>query len=253
MDEPSTVTGGYTTSRLAAASGYSVQQVRDLERLGVIPPANRQPNGYRSFGPAHLTALRSYRQLAVAVDPVNARLTMREARQLPYDEAIARVVALHVDLARARDHTIAALRALETIVEEDRNAAPPSPADAMSITELSTALGVRSSALRFWEQKGLVTPERTSPLGARSYPVTAIRDARIVAALRAGAYPIPAVQAVIESIHALDPEDARQALQERLRTIATRSDALLRAGTAIADLIAQGDDMTVDNLLAGNS
>ncbi|MEX1077886.1 MAG: MerR family transcriptional regulator [Homoserinimonas sp.] len=239
MGEPSAAAGNYTTSRLAAATGYSVQQVRDLERLGVIPPATRQPNGYRRFGPAHLTALHAYRQLAVAVDPVNARMTMREARQLPYDDAIARVVALHVDLARVREQTIAALRALETIVEEDGSAASPSAADAMSITELSAALGVRSSALRFWEQQGLVTPKRTSRLGARTYPVAAIRDARIVAALRAGGYRIPAVQAVIESVHALNPEDARHALQERLRTIATRSDALLRAGTAIADLIAR--------------
>lgn len=140
-----TVSDSYTTSRLAADSGYSVQQVRDLERLGVIPPANRQPNGYRRFGPEHLTALRAYRQLAVAVDPVNARITMTEARQLPYDDAIARVVALHVDLARSRTDTIAALRALDSIVDEDRDAATPTPADAMSITELAAALGVRSA------------------------------------------------------------------------------------------------------------
>ena len=52
MDELSTAVGSYTTSGLAAASGYSVQQVRDLERLGVTPPAKRQPNGYHHFGPA---------------------------------------------------------------------------------------------------------------------------------------------------------------------------------------------------------
>jgi DNA-binding transcriptional MerR regulator len=253
MGEASESAGSYTTSRLAAASGYSVQQVRDLERLGVIPPANRQSNGYRRFGPEHLTALHAYRQLAVAVDPVNARITMTEARQLPYNEAIARVVALHVDLARSRDDTIAALRALDSIVEEDRDTATPTPADAMSITELAAALGVRSSTLRFWEQQGLVTPERTTRLGARSYPVAAIRDARIVAALRAGGYRIPAVQAVIESVHSLNPDDARHALQERLRTIATRSNALLRAGTDIANLISHQDNAAVNNLLASNS
>lgn len=229
--------GSYSTSRLAAASGYSVQQVRDLEHLGVIPPANRETNGYRRFGPEHLTALHAYRQLAIAIDPVNARITMTEAHQLPYEEAIARVVALHVNLARSRDDTIAALQALGSIVDEDRNAAPPSPADAMSIIELAAALGVRSSTLRFWEQQGLITPERTTRLGTRRYPIAAIRDARIVAALRAGGYRIPAVQAVMDSVHSLKADDARHALQERLRTIATRSDALLRAGTDIANLI----------------
>ncbi|MGW4033815.1 MerR family transcriptional regulator [Streptomyces sp. NPDC004838] len=230
----------YTTSRLAAAAGYSAQQVRDLERLGVIPPAIRRPNGYRRFGREHLTALRAYRQLAVAVGPVLARDTMREARQLPHDEAIARVVALHVKLARSRDDTIAALRALDSIVEDDARAAPPTSADAMSISELAAALGVRSSTLRFWEQQGLVTPERTTRFNARSYPLAAIQEARIVAALRAGGYRIPAVQAVMESIRAVShADDARDALHDRLRTIATRSDALLRAGTDIADLISR--------------
>ncbi|GAA1860454.1 hypothetical protein ACFQZV_00600 [Microbacterium koreense] len=50
----------YSTSHLADASGYSVQQVRDLEHLGVIPPALRQPNGYRQFTGTHAIALRSY-------------------------------------------------------------------------------------------------------------------------------------------------------------------------------------------------
>ncbi|WP_407565827.1 MerR family transcriptional regulator [Streptomyces sp. 184] len=255
MDEvTASAPDAHTTGRLAAASGYSAQQIRDLERLGVIPPAIRRPNGYRRFGPEHLTALRAYRRLAVAVGPVVARTTMREARQLPHDEAIARVVALHVHLARSRDDTIAALRALDSIVEEGAHAAPPTSADAMSISELAAALGVRPSTLRFWEQQGLVTPERTTRLNARSYPLAAIQDARIVAALRAGGYRIPAVQAVMESIHTVShADDARDALHGRLRAIATRSDALLRAGTDIADLISRQDTATVSDLPAGTT
>ena len=73
-----------TTGRLAAAGGYSVQQVRDLERLGVIPPAVRMLNGYRRFGPEHVTALRAYRALAVAVGPVEARsVTFPSAPRAP--------------------------------------------------------------------------------------------------------------------------------------------------------------------------
>lgn len=230
----------YTTGGLASATGYSVQQVRDLERLGVIPPAMRKSNGYRRFDSKHITALRAYRYLAVAVGPVVARSTMREARDLPYDEAIARVVALHVGLARSRDDTLAALRALDGIVDEIAHDAAPMPADSMSITELSTALGVRSSTLRFWEQQGLVTPERATALNARSYPLAAIRDARIVAALRAGGYRIPAVKAVMDSLRTIEgTDDARDALQNRLRTLATQSEALLRAGTDIADFLSR--------------
>jgi DNA-binding transcriptional MerR regulator len=228
----------YTTSGLAAASGYSVQQIRDLENLGVIPPAVRRPNGYRRFTDLHRAALEAYRLLAIAVGPVAARATMSEARRLPFDEAVARIVALHIELARARADTIAALDALDVIVDESAHDAPSAPGDTMSITQLSGALAVRSSTLRFWEQEGLVAPERDELLGTRRYPPDAVRDARIVAALRAGGYRIPAVRAVMTSLHSLgDAADARSALQDRLLAIAARSEALLRAGAALADLL----------------
>lgn len=240
----------FTTSRLAAVSGYSVQQIRDLEHLGVIPPAARRSNGYRQFTGVHVTALRAYRGLAIAVGPVVARATMREIRHLPSSDALARVVALHVGLATSREETIGALQALEGIVDESAHDAPPEPGDTMTITELSAALGVRSSTLRFWEQKGLVTPEREEPLAARRYPPEAVRDARIVAALRAGGYRIPAVQAVMTSLRALDDaSDARSALHDRLRSIATRSEALLRAGTDLSDLLRSA---AVDDVPSGS-
>ncbi|WP_443209329.1 MerR family transcriptional regulator [Rhodococcus rhodochrous] len=227
-----------TTGRLAAAAGYSVQQVRDLERLGMIPPAVRMTNGYRRFGPEHLTALRAYRALAAAVGPVEARSVMHDVQVLPYDEALARVVELHSGLARARDECLAALRALDVIVDEAAHDAPPLPGDAMSITELANAIGVRSSALRFWEKEGLVAPERIDRNNIRSYSPAAARNARIVAALRAGGYRIPAVRAVMASIGTDGETDtARDALHERLRTVAVQSEALLRAGADIATLI----------------
>ncbi len=221
--------------------------MRDLEGLAVIPPAARHTNGYRRFGPAPAVALRAYRALAIALGPVTARITLREVQALPQDEAIAIVVNHHVARARARADALAALDALGRIVDEDRHDTPAAAddaaadADGMSISELAAALGVRTSTLRFWEQQGLLTPERTGPLQSRWYPLAAIRDARIVAVLRAGGHRIPAVQAVMRSLREVgDTRDLHTALSDRLRTIARQSEALLRAGTDIADLIALG-------------
>ena len=160
---------------------------------------------------------------------------MLEIRDRPANEAIALVVALHVELARSRDDTIAALHALDGIVEESTHDAFAVPADTMSITELSAALGVRSSTLRFWEREGLLAPEREEPLAIRRYPPDAVRDARIVAALRAGGYRIPAVDAVMTSLRALG--DTSDALRDRLQIIAARSAALLRAGNDFVELV----------------
>ncbi|MFX0573300.1 MerR family transcriptional regulator [Nocardia nepalensis] len=225
---------------MAAATGYSVQQVRDLERLGVIPSATRAGNGYRQFSADHVRDLGAYRDLAHAVGPVEARRAMRAIRSLPTDQATALVCSLHARLNQEREQALAARAALEAIQGEAETDANPVEADAMTITELSQALEVPASTLRFWEQKGLVRPERiiTRAGSARRYQLAAIREARITAALRAAGYRIPDVQKAIAAIRDLDDAGhSLEALDARLITIAQRGLELIRAGATLAQII----------------
>lgn len=229
-----------TTAAVAAATGYSVQQVRDLEALGVIPDAARSPNGYRRFSAQHVRSLRAYRDLAAAVGPVEARRAMRDIRLQPREQAASLICGFHARLNAEREQALSARLALEAINEEAATDATPIDDDSMSITELSQALGVRSSTLRFWEKAGLVAPDRVAIRSgtARRYTVTAIREARITAALRAGGYRIPDAQKAITAIRDLDDvSDSLIALDARLRSIAERTLALLRKGAQLAEII----------------
>lgn len=230
------------TADVARASGYSVQQVRDLERLGVLPPAARADNGYRRFSDEHVLALRAYRRLAVAVGPLAARRALRETRSMPQDEAVALIGSLHVGLAKERDDALAARQALQRIRDEAL-ADVDEPDATMTIGELAGALGVRPSTLRFWESEGLVSPERVTSRAARRYPPAAVREARITAALRAAGYRVPAVRHAIDAVRRLDVDDTANALSERLGTIARRTMALLEAGTDVAQLLARAPSM----------
>ncbi|MFD7628244.1 MerR family transcriptional regulator [Streptomyces sp. NPDC059851] len=226
------------TIDVARESGYSLQQVRDLERLGVIPPAARSDSGYRAYAPIHVQALRAYRGLAGAVGPVAARRMLAELRTGTIAEAASSINGVHVRLARERDESLRALQALEAIEAEAHTAGFEQERDAMTITELAGALGVRTSTLRFWEQEGLVSPERVTSLRARRYGLPAIRAARIVTALRSSGYGIAAVREVVDSLHRLDGrEDARRVLRRRLDLIAARTVALLRAGADLAAVV----------------
>ncbi|MCK0116943.1 MerR family transcriptional regulator [Isoptericola sp. S6320L] len=223
------------TDDVARATGYSVQQVRDLERLGIVPPAERAANGYRQYRRHHVQAVRAYRGLAAAVGPVVARRTLAGLWEATLPDAAATITALHAGLAAERTSTLQALQALEAIAAEP---AEGGPRDVLTITELAAALGVRTSALRHWEAEGLVEPERVGSLRARAYDVGAVRAARIVAALRAAGYPIPAVARTMAALRGLgDPSEAEAALRARLTGIATRSVALLRAGADLADVL----------------
>ncbi|MFF5183293.1 MerR family transcriptional regulator [Streptomyces sp. NPDC000345] len=230
--------GPIRTVDVARESGYSVQQVRDLERLGVIPPAARSANGYRSYTPAHVHALRAYRGLAAAAGPVAARRLLAELRSRTVAEAAAAINAVHVRLAREREEALRAQQALCAIRAEAGTRAFEHEGDAMTITELAAALEVRPSTLRFWEQEGLVTPERVTSLRARRYGVAAVGAARIVAALRGAGYGIPAVREIMGSLRRFEGlEETGRVLQQRLDRIAARTVDLLRAGADLAVVV----------------
>lgn len=249
MNEPTSGgrRGALRTADVARASGYSVQQVRDLEQLGVIPAAARTANGYRSYRPLHLHALRAYRGLAGAVGPVVARQLLAGLRTRTIAEAASAINEVHVRLAREREEALLAEQALRAIHTEADARESEQDSDAMTITELSRALGVRTSTLRFWEQEGLVTPERVTSLRARRYDLSAIRTARIVAALRSAGYGIAAVREIVGSLHRLDgTAEALRVLRERLDHIALRSVELLRAGADLAAVVTAEHDPPAD-------
>ncbi len=219
---------GMTTAAISRLVGYSTQQVRDLERLGVIPSAERRANGYRRYHRAHLDALRAYRALAAAIGPVPARQLMPKLLSGSVEDAAEKIDDLHVAIARGRALVREALRGLDAILE-DRTAVF-NDRDAMTIGELASALGIRTSALRHWEAEGLVSPDRTTAARVRSYGARAISEARVVAALRVGGYPLPPISRILDQLRSRGlTAEARRLLDERLRELTRRSVALLDA------------------------
>ncbi|RWR19936.1 MerR family transcriptional regulator [Microbacterium enclense] len=228
----------WTTAAIARLVGYSTQQVRDLERLGVLPAAERTPNGYRRYEERHIIALRAYRGLAAAIGPVPARQMMPTLLQGTLDTAAERIDGLHAMLARSRDQVREASRGLRAVLADTADVFDDR--DSMTISELAEAIGVRSSALRHWEHEGLVNPERTSRSQPRRYNARAITEARIVAALRSGGHRIPPISRVLEQLreHGLTAE-AQALLDERLTDLNRRSVALLGASGDLHTLLSQ--------------
>lgn len=225
-----------TTAALGRRVGYSAQQVRDLERLGVLPPAERGANGYRRYLGRHLIALRAYRALAAAIGPARARTLMPVLVHDPIDEAAARIDDLHAELAAERARVGEALRALRVAVAESGEAFAAD--DALTIGELAQALGIRTSALRHWEREGLVRPRRSGAGAVRTYGAAAITEARIAAALRAGGYGIPTVARLRAQLaRDRDPGDLERILAGRRDAVTARSIALLAAAGELHELL----------------
>lgn len=225
-----------STADVARLAGYSAQQVRDLERLGVLPPALRAANGYRRYDARHVIAARAYRALAAAIGPVAARTVLPALTAGPIEDAASRIDQLHADIALERRRVHDALHGLDTVLAEA--AEEFDDRDAMTIGVLAQALGVRASALRHWEREELVRTSRSEGSGARIYGALAVTEARTAAALRAGGYGIPAIRTILQEVRAHgDPGDAQRILQQRLAELTRRSIALLAASGLLHDLL----------------
>ena len=226
----------FTTVAAGRLVGYSTQQVRDLERLGVIPSAERGANGYRRYRERHVVALRAYRALAAAIGPVHARRVMPSLVEAPLDVAAETIDDLHVGIAHDRARVREALRGLDAVLLDTADVFDER--DAMTIGELASALDVRPSALRHWEREGLITPERDAASRVRRYGARSITEARIVAALRVGGYPIPPISRVLDQLrsHGLTAE-ARSLLHARLADLSRRSVALLEASGILHEFL----------------
>ena len=225
---------GLRTVDVARRAGYSVQQVRDLERDGVLPPAARTTAGYRTWTAAHVHAALAYRALTAGVGPVGARGMMRAAHRSPA-ELLALLDEAHAQLHTERRQVALAQEAAGAIAAEPIE--DPRPADAMSISELAGALGVRTSTLRHWDAEGLVVPARTSA-AARTYSPSDVRDARIVHQLPRAGYRIGPLRALMPQLRrARRGEEVVAALTARDASITTRSRALLRAAAALGAVL----------------
>lgn len=227
---------GLRTVDVARRAGCSVQQVRNLEHAGVLPPTTRTPAGYRTYTETHALAAVAYTTLTAGVGPIEAKTILRTAHRSPLPELLSLLDAAHVRLhIERRDVTLAqdAVAAISTEPLHD-----PRAADAMTISELANALGLRTSTLRHWDAEGLLTPARSAVGRARSYTPVDVRDARIVHQLRLAGHRIPALRELMPALRAAHRhDDITTALHARHNSITTRSRALLHAAAALEALI----------------
>ncbi|QUX29005.1 MerR family DNA-binding transcriptional regulator [Nocardiopsis akebiae] len=224
------------TIDVARRSGYSVQQVRNLERDGVLPPAARTASGYRVYAEAHVCSALAYRALAAGTGPVEAGRIVRAAHGYPASDPLALLDAAHARLHTERRELGLAREAAEAIAAEP--VGDVRPADSMGVSELAAALGVRPSTLRHWDAEGLVVPGRTSPGGARRYSPADARDARIVHQLRMAGYRVAPLRTLMPQLRRAHRwGEVRAALAARDASIDARSAALLEGAAALGALL----------------
>jgi DNA-binding transcriptional MerR regulator len=220
---------------LARAAGISTQQVRNYVDAGVLPPAPRSESGYRQFTSWHLDALLTYRALAKGFGWDAAQAIMRAVHSSDLPLALSIVDASHAALHTQRLSLQAAGEALEKVAQENPEVSPSRRSD-LRIGEVAHQLGVRPSALRIWEAAGLLTPRRERGTEYRRFSAADVRDARMIAMLRQGRYPLAQIQPILDGLRKTGSSDAlRAAIAQRQAELTQRATAMLEAAGHLRD------------------
>ncbi|MGW0769384.1 TioE family transcriptional regulator [Streptomyces sp. NPDC002676] len=235
---------------LAREHGISTQAVRNYERDGFIPPAERTPSGYRVYTEVHAAALRAYLSLVPAYGHAAGGQIMNalhddRLHDDRLDDALTIIDRGHSQLLRDRETLDAVRKTVDHLTAEPTesaesvasDAAPDRSADpgARTVGELAHRLGVTPATLRNWEGAGILTPVRDPVTGYRVFGARDVRDAELAHLLRRGGYPLDHIAGVVEQIRTAGGTDAlAAALDDWQRKLTAQGLAMLNAATQLS-------------------
>ncbi|MFF0482221.1 MerR family transcriptional regulator [Streptomyces sp. NPDC004435] len=234
---------------LAQEHGISPQTVRNYEREGFLPPAERSATGYRRYTERHAAALRAYLAVVPAHGYAEGGTIMRAVTEGRLDDALAAVDRSHAELLRDRGTLEAVGEVLAHLRKRARGSAWHAPRTTQPFTsgELAHRLGVSVATLRAWERAGVLVPGRRPGTDHRTYDADDVRDAELAHFLRRGRHPLKLIATVVRQVRtAGDTQALEAALEDWRHRVTARGTAMLRAAALLSDCLAvEGDSPTV--------
>ena len=237
---------------LGKAIARGAQMVRRYERYGFLPPAERTPTGRRRFEARHRHAIIAARAMQAGYGWRTGGQIMRLVHQGDLAAALARVDAVHAELHRQRlqlQETLEALRvysageAAALVGTKGASSAPRRfarrPADLLRVSEAASAAGVRPSAVRFWEEQGLLEPVRDPESRYRLYDSAQLVRLRVVTLLRQRGYQFDAIRDLLDELAAGRPATTLSALERRREELTHTSERCARATAAFWGYVAE--------------
>ncbi|MGI6874743.1 TioE family transcriptional regulator [Amycolatopsis sp. 3B14] len=216
---------------LAREHGISTQAVRNYERDGFLPRADRTPSGYRVYTEVHAAALRAFLALVRAHGHAIAGQIMNALHEGRLDHALTLVDRGHAQLLRDRETLDSVRKAVGHLTEAPSVAEGP----ARTIGELARRLRVTPATLRKWEEAGIISPTRDPATGYRLYQAADVRDAELAHLLRRGGYLLEHIAEVVRQIRTAGGTKAlADALSAWQGKLTAQGVAMLEAATQLS-------------------
>ncbi|MBO0789437.1 MAG: MerR family transcriptional regulator [Ktedonobacteraceae bacterium] len=218
---------------LAKAAGLSVQSIRNYEKLGFLPAAERSASGYRLYTQYHLDALRVSRLLIAGYGWRRSRQIMANIHAGDVTAALVLIDERHAEIHRNRqevEQILNILRATSSLPELEHI---PRYRRGLYVHEAAREVKVRTSAVRYWETRGLLQPGRDPESHYRLYDAEQLRRLQVVTLLRKANYDFEAIRMVLNQLAQGTPDQAVLAAQQRLKELAEISKNCMQSAAVL--------------------
>jgi DNA-binding transcriptional MerR regulator len=221
------------THDLAQAVQISVQQVRNYEAEGFLPEVKRSASGYRQYTEQHVVALQTACLLIAGYGRSVAQSILQVLHCGQRADALALIDEYHAELAAMRRQLEQMQAALSMLASQLPSMPTGLVARRLRVSAAAKLIGVQVSALRFWEQQGLLQPSREPGSNYRCYDEHQLRRLRIVALMRQANYDFTAIRSTLDELETGQLQRAVAAVEQRRQELAERSWNCLKAMAAL--------------------
>lgn len=200
---------------IARQLGISTAALRHYEVWGIVPPVPRGPNGYRVYSQTHIAYFTCIRAMNDGFGMPLLGKAMRKMVAGEIDGALWLVSEAQARLVRdkrAAEQTIELLDTAELDLLDARG-----KRRWMTIGEVSRETSVPASAIRHWEQAGLLSVSRSEDNGYRRFSPPQVRRILIIATLRKAVWSLDAIGKVMRELDRSNVEQARKIARDSLQ------------------------------------
>ena len=202
----------YTTMEVAKIIGIHPNTVRMYEEWGLIPLAERKPNGYRVFTDFHIEQLRLARiafQIEVLQNGLRKKVveTIKLSAKRDFDKALMFAEEYRSQIQREQRN------AEESIGIAKQILSGKSVGDTLFLKrkEVSDYLDISMDTLRNWERNGLLQVKRRQN-GYRAYTNDDIERIKMIRTLRLANYSLEAILRMLYALEHNPKVDMKQVL-----------------------------------------
>lgn len=222
----------YTPTMIAKKLNVSTTTLRRYEDQGLVPEVPRTPSNRRCYTHIHVQAFITIRALLQGYEIPVVYDVMRKIKARQIEDALWLI-------NQEQFNTQTEKHRLEDVLRMFRNADLSKYNDlevtnAMTIGEVAQMAGVKPSAIRHWEQEGLITSNSNKDNGYRVYTVTELRKIILISSLRKTVYYIENMKQLLNEIETQNYKKVEMSFELALQKLNSQ---LMKEFLGIAELM----------------